>query len=63
MIEIKNPKISYYIEKIKIYIKSFFDNLIGDLVNDISIKINKFNVYNDNWILVKKLYKKYKLLN
>lgn len=61
MIEIKHPKISCCVEKIKIYTKNFFDNLISDLANDISIKNKKFNACTDILNFAKKLYKKYKL--
>jgi len=56
-----HPKISYYVDKMKEYTISEFNNSIKDLVN---INKNEFkfnNIYNDIYEFVRKIYKKYKI--
>ena len=56
-----HPKISYYVDKMKEYTISEFNNSIKDLVN-INKNESKFNnIYNDIYEFVRKIYKKYKI--
>ena len=56
-----HPKISYYVDKMKEYTISEFNNSIKDLVNINKNEIKFNNIYNDIYEFVRKIYKKYKI--
>ncbi len=60
LIENYHPKISYFVEKIKLYTINQFKSTLKDLVIEDNKNLNNVNIYNDILNFTKKIYRKYR---
>ena len=60
LIENYHSKISYFVEKIKLYTINQFNSTLKDLVIEDNKNLNNVNIYNDILNFTKKIYRKYR---